>query len=200
MLNGYGAISLNKTAIQQLNRASEDIMNHLGSGTDNTTILVQKPVGSQASSTFALLTTNYRLSNHVPWSTTIYYDVVNSTTGRLAATSPAGMLNNWHIVVLRRSGANMVVRVDGKVINSKTNASGTATSQSSTLFIGAYDDVGGGNFNGLFAEICNIPSAMSDADIEDIEDIEDYLAAKYGLLTQSDSSNSSSSSSTDGAG
>ena len=192
-INGFGALSFNAAAHHVLSRASEDIMNHLGSGTNNTMIFVIKPVNAQANAIVSIWTTNFRLSCHVPWSTTLYYDVVNATGGRHSGASPTGFLNNWHIVVLRRNGANMTIRVDGKVIGTnKTNASGTATSQTGPWYVGAYDNTGGASFNGLMAEICNIPGALSDADVEDIED---YLADKYGLLAQSDSSNSSSSSS-----
>jgi hypothetical protein len=108
---------------------------------------------------------------------TILYDTVNVTTGRVIAGGQTGA--GWttpHILTVYRSGAVMSVRRDGVEIAGRTNASGNYSSTTAQLQIGKCD--GGGSNVMYLSEMLVYGAALSETQITAAES---GLARKWGI-------------------
>jgi len=107
----------------------------------------------------------------------IIYDTVNATTGRVTAGGQTGA--GWttpHILTVYRIGAVMSVRRDGVEIAGRTNASGNYSSTTAQLQIGKCD--GGGSNVMYLSEMLVYGAALSETQITAAES---GLARKWGV-------------------
>jgi hypothetical protein len=108
-------------------------------------------------------------------STTTFFDIVNTTDGRLSITTSQSEAEAVAIHTLFRSGATQTARYNGSQKATKSNATSNFTTTTATIQIGK--GLSSGNA-AIFSELVFYARALTTTEISAVER---YLASKYGI-------------------
>jgi hypothetical protein len=109
-------------------------------GTDSALFCVFVQDGTQTSNTlFWIGVSADRMVAHLTFENTLYFDAGSDSNGRISVAQPTGWDNNAHVVDGVRRGAYVRLCSDNVLRTSRANASGSVTSTTRNMLVGAQD-------------------------------------------------------------
>lgn len=131
-------------------------------GTDTALFCVLKQDGTQGENTVLDVgVPTDRLMAHLTYTDRIYFDAGNDTTGRINGFQPTGWDNTLHVFDGIRRSAYVRFFVDNVSLASKSNASGSVTSTTRTMTVGARS--GAARHKGNIAEIAVLAATVGES-------------------------------------
>jgi hypothetical protein len=109
---------------------------------------------------------------------TSFFDVVDSSAGRLSATKSTVEADAAAVHTLFKSGATQTIRYNGSEKATKTNATSNFAATSATIQVGKVLNGTTASGGGFFSELLFYARALSATEIATVER---YLAGKYGF-------------------